>query len=302
MAPEANDEYLLYQTLLGAWPVGFYSDGVHADFVRRIQEYMQKAIHEAKVHTSWINPNASYDEAIPRFIARILDRRKNRRFLDDFCAFQERISHYGYFNSLSQTLLKCASPGVPDIYQGTELWDFSLVDPDNRRPVDYHLRRRLMHELQDQIDRAGPHLAVLARQLTQAKEDGRIKLHVTRRALRCRRDHPGLFTTGEYLPAEADGSQEEHVCAFVRHHGPHWAIAAAPRLLTRLTPHTADLPLGEHVWGDTVLLLPGVGPGQCCRNIFTNELLTTTAWHEQGSLRLAEVFANFPVALLLGQP
>lgn len=302
LAPEANDEYLLYQTLLGAWPVEPCSDAEYTTFIQRVQQYMQKATHEAKVHTSWINPNPAYDEAVPRFIARILDRQKNRRFLDDFRAFQRRISHYGFFNSLSQTLLKIASPGLPDIYQGTELWDLSLVDPDNRRPVDYELRQRLLRELQDQVERAGPQLPALARQLTQSMEDGRIKLHVTRRALRCRRDHPGLFTAGEYLIAEADGSQEEHMFGFVRRHDRHWAAAVVPRLLTRVTPQAGDLPLGEDVWGDTVLLVPGIGTGQRCRNVFTNEVLTTTEWHGQGSLRLAEVFANFPVALLLGQP
>ena len=157
--PDANVEYLLYQTLVGAWPLEPRgsregeapsepcSREEYAEFVKRIQAYMLKALHEAKVHTSWINPNAEYDDAIQEFVGRILDERSNREFLDDFRAFQRRIGHYGLLNSLSQTLLKLASPGVPDTYQGTELWDFSLVDPDNRRPVDYGRRYQMLRDL-----------------------------------------------------------------------------------------------------------------------------------------------------------
>jgi (1->4)-alpha-D-glucan 1-alpha-D-glucosylmutase len=135
-APDRNDEYFLYQTLLGAWPLGEPGPAEWADFLNRIQTYMQKAIREAKVHTSWVNPNPEYEGAVEQFVARLLDE-KNQRFLNDFRSFQRRISYFGLLNSLAQTLLKIASPGVPDFYQGTELWDFSLVDPDNRRPLDY---------------------------------------------------------------------------------------------------------------------------------------------------------------------
>src|SRR5262249_2445931 len=156
-----------------------------------------------------------------QFVTHILDEKRNRRFLAHFREFQRKISHYGLFNSLSQTLLKIAAPGVPDFYQGTELWDFSLVDPDNRRPVDYERRRHLLEELRARVkacenDSASPgnrphpltrspSLTQLARDLVQTKEDGRIKLFVTHRGLHCRRDHPGLFTQGEYLPATAVG-------------------------------------------------------------------------------------------------
>src|SRR5262249_3393739 len=136
-APDANEEYLLYQTLLGAWPLEPCSAEEYGQFVKRIGAYMEKALHEAKVHTSWINPNADYDKAVQDFLARILDENASRPFLDDFRAFRQRISRLGLFNSLAQTVLRLTAPGVPDTYQGTELWDFSLVDPDNRRPVDY---------------------------------------------------------------------------------------------------------------------------------------------------------------------
>ena len=191
----------------------------YAEFVKRIQAYMLKALHEAKVHTSWINPNAEYDDAIQEFVGRILDEGGNRQFLDDFRAFQRRISHYGLLNSLSQTLLKLASPGVPDTYQGTELWDFSLVDPDNRRPVDYERRRRMLRDLRSAAETPGGDLRELARDLVAAKEDGRIKLFVTYRTLQCRRDHPGLLSAGEYIPLAAEGSKAAHLFAFARGRG-----------------------------------------------------------------------------------
>src|SRR5262249_26514431 len=150
IAPDRNEEYFFYQTLVGAWPLEPYTAEEHADFVARIQAYMNKAIHEAKERSSWINPDPVYDEAVRQFVSRVLDREKNVRFLRHFRTFQRWISHCGLFNSLSQTLLKIASPGVPDIYQGTELWDFSLVDPDNRRPVDYDRRRQMLERLKGQ--------------------------------------------------------------------------------------------------------------------------------------------------------
>jgi (1->4)-alpha-D-glucan 1-alpha-D-glucosylmutase len=204
-------------------------------------------------------------------------------------------------NSLAQVLLKIASPGVPDIYQGNEVWDFSLVDPDNRRPVDYERRRKALGNLQARLTRARTDRLELARELLQRKEDGRVKLYVTMQALRCRRDQAGLFATGEYLPADAGGVRAAHVFAFARRLGRRWAVVAVPRLLTRLTPRPEILPLGKEVWQDTQIALPGLGAGGRCRNVFTGEVLTLTAQGDQGSLSLAEVFANFPVALLVGE-
>src|SRR5258708_20744101 len=195
-APDANEEYLLYQTLLGAWPLGVPHAQEYAAFVERIQAYMRKALQEAKVHTSWINPNSAYDEAVQQFIAGIRDRELSKAFLQDLQAFQQRVSHYGMFNSLGQVLLKITAPGVADIYQGMDLWDFSLVDPDNRRPVDYAQRRQMLSELQSQLGMAGSNFSDLARELTANKADGRIKLFTTRQGLHCRREHPGLFTSG----------------------------------------------------------------------------------------------------------
>jgi (1->4)-alpha-D-glucan 1-alpha-D-glucosylmutase len=324
-APDRNDEYLLYQTLVGAWPLEPFAGAAAEAFTARVQAYMEKATHEAKVHTSWINPSPAYDDAVRRFVAGVLDGAGNAAFLHDFQAFQRRVSHYGLLNALAQTLLKITSPGVPDTYQGTELWDFSLVDPDNRRPVDYELRRRLLASLRAEVPTSGatdgtrtkhgrpecfPHpcsvrvpsvapLASFARGLAEAKEDGRVKLYVTRQALHARRDNPNLFTLGEYLPADVLGARRDHVCGFVRRREGRCAVVAVPRLMTALVPQAGELPLGPAVWGGTRLVLPGVTPGLGLRNLFTGEELTTGEHEGQSALAAADVFAQFPVALLL---
>jgi (1->4)-alpha-D-glucan 1-alpha-D-glucosylmutase len=299
--PDANEEYLLYQTLVGAWPQEPYGPEEYAELVGRIQEYMLKALHEAKVHTSWINPNAEYDEAIREFVGRILDEGANRAFLDDFRAFQRRVAAYGLYNSLSQTLLKFASPGVPDTYQGTELWDFSLVDPDNRRPVDYERRRRMLRDLRTAIESARGDLRDLGRDLVGTMADGRIKLYVTHRSLACRRDHPGLFTAGDYLPLAAEGPRAAHLFAFARRAGEAAAVVAVPRLVTRLTPDPARPPLGAEAWPDTRLALNGLDASLRWRNIFTDEVLSPEHRDGLASLAAADLFAHFPVALLLAE-
>ena len=300
-APDDNEEYFLYQTLVGAWPLEPYSAQEYGQFVERVQAYMTKALHEAKVHSSWINPDEAYDEAIKQFVTRILDEELSGEFLADLRSFQRRISHFGLLNSLSQTFLRIVSPGVPDTYQGTELWDFSLVDPDNRRPVDYAQRQEMLSRLDAQLAEAGPDRRDLARELLRNKEDGRVKLFVTSQSLRCRRDHPGLFSTGDYLPGEATGMMRQHVFGFARRHGNQVAIAVAPRLVTRLAG-LEGLPLGETIWQDTQFLLPGVEPSLKWRNIFTGQEVAASPDEENGSrLRLSEVFADFPVALLMAR-
>jgi (1->4)-alpha-D-glucan 1-alpha-D-glucosylmutase len=299
MIPDSNEEYLLYQTLVGAWPLEPCTLEEYADFVKRIRDYMLKAVHEAKVHSSWINPNAEYDDAVQQFVGRILDEQSNGAFLDDFRAFQRRVSHYGMFNSLSQTLLRVTAPGVPDTYQGTELWDYSLTDPDNRRPVDYASRQRVLRELQAAVARARGDLRELARALVADKEDGRVKLFVTWRSLRCRRDRPGLFSAGEYIPLLAEGAKALHLFAFARRAADGYAVAAVPRLPARLVPEMDQPPLGEAVWNATRLFLPEVDPSWRWRNIFTGESLAHVESAGQLSLAAAELFAHFPVALLL---
>jgi (1->4)-alpha-D-glucan 1-alpha-D-glucosylmutase len=260
---------------------------------------MLKALHEAKIHTSWVNPHLTYDEAVQHYVGQILDAQTNGAFLDDFRTFQRRVSHYGLFNSLAQTLLKIASPGVPDTYQGTEIWDFSLVDPDNRRPVDYTRRSRMLQQLQTSLAAAGEDRRELARKLLSTKEDGYIKLYITSLALNCRRTHPGLFSAGDYVPMQAIGARREHVFAFARCHGADAAMVVAPRLIARLLPEEQDLPLGEVAWQDTRVLLEGIDPHQGWRNLFTGEPITLTVQEDGPSLAIAEVLTHFPVALLV---
>jgi (1->4)-alpha-D-glucan 1-alpha-D-glucosylmutase len=294
IAPDANEEYLLYQTLLGAWPLEPYTAEDYAGFVRRIQDYMNKVVHEAKVHSSWLNPNEPYDQAILRFVERILDEKLSKAFLDDLRPFRRRIAHLGMLNSLSQTLLRLTLPGVPDTYQGTELWDFSLVDPDNRRPVDYEVRRRLLAGLQ----KAAGDRRTLLPELLRNMQDGRIKLFVTWQGLCCRRDHPGLFSAGEYVPLEVTGSMAGHAFAFLRRRDRDVAVVVVPRLVTRLLPQGTGLPVGD-VWGDTRVVLPAEAR-RAFRHVVTGERLMVPR-KEPTELMLADILGRFPVALLLAE-
>jgi (1->4)-alpha-D-glucan 1-alpha-D-glucosylmutase len=258
-------------------------------------------LHEAKVHTSWINPNAAYDEAMQHYVADILAP-TNEAFLDEFQTFQRRISHGGLFNALAQTLLKITTPGVPDTYQGTELWDFSLVDPDNRRPVDYLWRHRLLQELQPRLAGTGNDRLALVHELLARKEDGRIKLCVTALALHCRRRSPGLFAVGDYMPAQVLGSQGAHVFGFGRRHGERAAIVAVPRLIARLLGDSHEAPVGEDIWRDTRLRVPGLDAQRTWRHVFTGELVRPTMQDSQPTLAVADLMARFPVALLIAIP
>jgi (1->4)-alpha-D-glucan 1-alpha-D-glucosylmutase len=298
-APDANEEYLIYQTLLGAWPLEPYTPDEFATFVTRVQDYLIKALHEAKVHSSWINPNAAYDDAVLQFVARILDDDTGAAFLEAFRPFQRRVSQYGLLNSLAQTLLKIASPGVTDVYQGTEVWDYSLVDPDNRRPVDYDHRRHLLNELRAKAREAGPDRRGLARELAGTMEDGRVKLYVVSEGLRCRRQHPGLFAEGEYLALEAVGPRRDHVFAFARRREGQWAVLVVPRLPTGLVP-AGYLPVGREVWQDTRLRFPDGAWDGVGRNVFTGEELSLTRGDGGASAAVGDVLACFPVALFVG--
>ena len=297
--PDANEEYFLYQTLVGAWPLETSLLEHHAHFVERIQQYMLKAMYEAKVHSSWINPDPDYDRAIQEFVRLILDEDLNGSFLNDFRSFQRRISHLGMFNSLSQTLLKLASPGVPDTYQGSELWDFSLVDPDNRRPVDYPKRAEMLRQLQAAVAASNADARDLCGGLLAAKEDGRVKLFVHLKKLGLRREQPGLLSAGEYLPVAGSGARTDHVFAFIRRSGHTCVLVAVPRLLASLIPDSGQMPFGEAVWQDTRLALPVDVSGDDWRNLFTGEHLFATERDGQRSIAAAQLFAHFPVALLV---
>lgn len=302
--PEDNMEYLIYQTMVGAWPL---RENELPAFRKRLQAYLVKAAREAKIHTSWLEPDNGYEEALKNFTSAILDSCENNRFLRDFLEFQRVAACYGAVNSLAQTLLKITSPGVPDFYQGTELWDFSLVDPDNRRPVDFVARAGLLEALKREEARGLPDLV---KRLTASWEDGRIKLYLTYKALNFRKNHRELFAYGAYTPVEATGPRVEHVCAFTRYLAGAWVLVAAPRLPARLRlsalkykeiiePTAAGIIPEAAVWGNGVLVLPEHAPARW-KNILTGEELPATATGDTQKhiLPLAGVFRNFPVALL----
>jgi (1->4)-alpha-D-glucan 1-alpha-D-glucosylmutase len=286
--PEPNMEYLLYQTMVGAWPLS--AEDV-PDFSMRLKEYAIKAVREAKVFTSWPSPNQPYEAALTVFLDNILDN-SNIEFLNDFLNFQEKIAWYGALNSLGQVLLKITSPGVPDFYQGAELWDLSLVDPDNRRPVDFNRRMEMLDEL-IRREEAGEQSA-LAGQLFESWSDGRLKLYVTYRALNTRRSQPDLFRKGDYTPLLITGQQSAHICAFARRRDDTWTLTIVPRLLTSLVPPGRP-PSGRQVWADDLIRLPAAAP-EHWYNIFTGEGLSVTG--PTGTLAIRNVLKSFPVALL----
>jgi (1->4)-alpha-D-glucan 1-alpha-D-glucosylmutase len=293
--PDRNDEYLLYQTLIGVWPVETPEGGAYEELISRIKDYMLKVSREAKVNTSWINQNRVYEEFLMNFIDAALRPGEGNLFLKDFLPFQRMISHFGMFNSLAQTLLKIAAPGIPDIYQGTELWEYSLVDPDNRRPVDYEPGIRMLRQIREQetkSDRAG-----MCRELTSAKDDGRIMLYLLFKALNFRKSRKSLFASGEYIPAGVFGSRAGNVCAFERRRDGESVIVAVPRLISRILKDRSA-PFGAPVWEDTIIVFPSLDEGMRYRNEFTKEIISVSSNEQRPGLRLAEVFGNFPVALL----
>ncbi|NJO85198.1 MAG: hypothetical protein HC828_22275 [Blastochloris sp.] len=309
-APDRNDEYLLYQTLVSTWNEEAPGSPEFAHFRERIANYMEKATREAKVHTSWVNPNEQYDAAMRNFVFRVLADEGKNAFVKDMMTFQRRIDFYGQFNALAQALLKLTAPGMPDIYQGTELWDYSLVDPDNRRPVDYQLRIFLLSNLKRRISRLGENLIPLTRELLDNSYDGRIKLYLVYRTLNFRREHEALFAAGSYLPLAALGEKQQHVCAFARQHEAdnkqHEAIIVTPRLVVGLTEGTRSSsvelpPLGAKVWKETRLVLPQCKPGQTYQNLLTGEVLTIDELNGSIGLEMSTVCAHFPVALLVRQ-
>jgi (1->4)-alpha-D-glucan 1-alpha-D-glucosylmutase len=296
-APSADDEYLLYQTLLGAWPLIPLDEQEYTVFCERIQNYMNKAIREAKVNTSWVNPDHEYEEAMRRFVAGILDRAEAKDFLDDFLSFQGRIAQYGIYNSLAQLLIKMTAPGVPDFYQGTECWDLNLVDPDNRRPVDFSLRQAVVDTLRSAGGSAGARQA-LVNDLLRHRADGRIKLWLTTEGLRYRREHAGLFQQGEYVPLQVFGLKREHLFAFARIHADQAAVVVVPRLLAGVIEDPTELPVGESVWGDTKVTMPSWKDESPYRNVLTGSRLVTRPDDGRQAIAAAEILRDCPVALM----
>jgi len=278
-APDAGEEYLLYQTLLGTWPVdldGAPVSSVGQEFVTRIQHYMAKALKEAKLNTSWIQPNENWDDAIREFVARILEPGPRNKFLPIFLPVAAEIARLGAINSLAQTAIKLTAPGVPDIYQGTEIWDDSLVDPDNRRPIDYARRREMLAQIEK----------VSANELMQCWPNGRIKMRLTQRLLHLRRENPELFREGNYESLNFGGELAECAIGFARRHGDRAIIVIVPRLSSQV----GFPPVGDR-WQDTHVLLSSQLTG--LRDVFCDRELRA----ENSQLRLTEAMSQLPFAV-----
>jgi (1->4)-alpha-D-glucan 1-alpha-D-glucosylmutase len=295
--PDRNEEYLFYQTLVGVWPNHPMNEQESEGFKKRMKDYMLKAAREAKTNTSWISPNTLYEDALLKFIDLVLSPSHNH-FLEDFKTFQKKISYFGMFNSLSQTLLKITSPGIPDFYQGTEIWDFSLVDPDNRRPVNFEARRKMLKALKEKIVLYGSNLQGLLKELTQEWEDGSIKLYVIFKSLNYRKENHQLFTDGTYTPLASEGDLKDHVCAFARPGVEKALLVIVPRFLTRLVNSLDELRMGREVWRNSSIVIPDEILGNKFRNIFTEETVRVVDQDSKRVLTLDEIFAIFPVAML----
>lgn len=289
--PDANEEILIYQALVGMWPL----DARETRRIRpRLAQFLTKAAREAKTYTSWLDVNEEHEAALIRFSSRILSR--NGRFLPSFLKFHEKTAFHGAINSLSQVLLKINSPGTPDFYQGTELWDFSMVDPDNRRTVDFEARARLLRRMRMRGAK-GTH--GFLRELLADWQSGAVKMHVTQKALAFRNEHAGLFRSGTYVPLPGRGAQSSHVFAFARTRALEWSITVVPRLTAAIT-RPGKWPLGESVWSSTEVELPAGAPDGWCE-LFSGETITARG-RSRKRLLLADILKRFPVALLYPDP
>ncbi len=285
LAPDPNEEYLIYQTLVGTWPID----------VDRLTAYVTKALRESKVHTSWLSPDEEYEAAAVKFVTALLDQKRPNPFLQTFLPFQARVAELGIYNSLAQLVIKITAPGVPDFYQGTEFWDLTLVDPDNRRPVDYEKRRQTLPCLRNPAE------------LLEQRADGRIKMFVMHRGLQARADLREVYERGDYRPLEATGAHRDGVFAFARVAAgggrsgadPVAAITCVPRMIASLVPDTAGPPLGRAVWADTRMQLPPELADGALRDVFTGATIEVERANGASALSAAAVFERFPVALLV---
>jgi (1->4)-alpha-D-glucan 1-alpha-D-glucosylmutase len=269
----------------------------YAEFVNRIGTYMEKALREAKVHTSWISPNTEYESAFQSFLAAILDRSPGNNFLTAFQLFQVRVARPGIFNSLAQIVLKITSPGVPDFYQGTEVWNFRLADPDNRRPVNYELLGSLLKRLREAEDQNPENVLD---QLIQDPVDGALKLYVTRSALRFRRANRELFAKGSYTALRVTGRTHRHVIAFSRSYRHREVVVAAGRFFALLGADRS-LPVGKETWSDSAVILRKQIAAGHYRELFTGRLIATEKLDGNLVLPVSEMFSRLPIALLTSE-
>lgn len=266
-APDVNEQILIYQSLLGAWPIE----------LERMKQYMTKALREAKTNTSWININEHYERRVFRFLKSLY---ADKDFLADFSRLHKKVAYYGALSSLSQLVLKITSPGVPDFYQGTELWDLSLADPDNRRAVDFSSRVDLLNDLQQSSN---------CNDLLKRWEDGRLKMYVTRKLLHFRRAHADLFRAGEYIPLHVAGARADHLIAFARRLHDRWCIVAVPRLYASLT-RAGSPPLGEKIWKNTRVEIPQGAPKSWVDALTGSEIVS--------QMMASVFFRQLPIAVL----
>jgi (1->4)-alpha-D-glucan 1-alpha-D-glucosylmutase len=286
-APSHADEYLLYQTLLGTMPAEGLNEVTREPYCERIVQYMLKAARESKMHTRWTHPDESYESALEGFVRALLGSASDNQFLDQLHALSAKLAWFGALSSLSMTLLKFTSPGVPDLYQGHEIISLALVDPDNRRPVDYEALAHLLSSL-EALDPA--QLLVLA----AAPQDGRAKLWIAWRLLALRRERPALFRDGDYTALKVSGLHAEHVVAFARHCDGATLLVIAGRLFVRLMGESTDLPLGDLVWVDTAVSTD-LPDGMRLTNVLSGETLTV----ENGRISLCAAFSRLPAAVFL---
>ncbi|HSD62485.1 MAG TPA: malto-oligosyltrehalose synthase [Ignavibacteriaceae bacterium] len=284
--PDNNDEYFLYQTLIGALPFDY---AVNWDeFLERIKNYAIKVVREAKVYTAWVKPDETYENAFLNFIDNILTESDYNLFLKDLREFQKYISYYGVLNSLSQTLIKMTAPGIPDFYQGSELWDLNLVDPDNRRPVNFKKRRGILAVIEEKRKKSNNDLF---RYLFSYPENGALKLFLIQRILKARKKYTDLFEEGNYSRLNTVGKFKDNVISYLRRNEKEFFVAIAVRYLTDLVKEN-ELPLKD-VWENTSIFIP-FETGNLT-NLITSETLKI-----RGNIRIGEILSEFPVALLKG--
>jgi (1->4)-alpha-D-glucan 1-alpha-D-glucosylmutase len=289
--PDSNEEYLIYQALVGMWPT---DRSELISISERLQAYAIKAIREAMVHTRWTEPNTEHELAVSSFIQRILSPQDDSSFVCRVARFLQKVAYAGMMNGLCQTLLKIACPGVPDFYQGSELWNRQLVDPDNRRPVDFQVRTQALQGL---AGSASAEAAGMAGNLLTQWPDGRIKLYMIWKALGYRRQHPALFREGEFIPLAAAGDRSHHIVSFLRRHGKEEAVIVIPRWVANI-PNSEDTTLAGRFWRGTNLRLPPA-TSNSWRNVFTANTYDSGLDGSNPFLAVGDLFADFPIALLV---
>ncbi len=301
LVPSANDEYLLYQTLLGIWPMLPPDPDEFAELMRRVDDYMLKAVREAKLHTSWINPEPAYEKALSRFVRRLFAGGLDNAFFTDFVPFQATLSRFGAWNSLNMLLLKLGAPGVPDIYQGCETWTFTLVDPDNRRPVDFAMRREQLLALQRDVppDAAPDHLQARLEAMATDLTDGRLKLYLLWRGLAVRREFERTMRDGRYIALRTNGPAAQHVVAFARVCDDEAVIFVGSRLLLSLTASDDGLTLDPGLWRRTRVELSRAWEGRLWRDVLSGRRVQAERAGKHCYLDVVALFGSLPFALLV---